>query len=646
MSMAMSCPQCRAALKLPDALPADRVVACPNCHLKFVPPDAAAPAPEKGTGPLNAKGPVPFSGAGTAIVVTLMALVLGAGGGVLIWNAFANRAANQPTLAQTPKDKPAVNPELPKDNAQPKSGGPTAEPGSSAAPTPKGTPAVSVLPGTKDDDLPDQPRPMTKKPPQKSYAETKRPLIDEPPPAPVVAVKPPVLVADHPRQKQINEAIDKGVAHLKSSQLDTGAWPAKAGFNFLQVNYNVGYASLAGLTLLECQVPADDAVVQKAAAFVRSTEVDEVHRTYEMACAILFLDRLGDPKDKALIQSYALQLVAGQNTRAGWGYNCPKLSGGDMQQLLTFLEATRLPVADVRTPLGKNPTDKLDDPLKGPAEKGGVLDPTDPAPTKPVDPAQPGAKKSAAKPKPTVPPIQSLSRNVALIPIVYQYYYPKAQPPPQPLPGGAVNLMMNQDDNSNSQFALLGLWTARRHGVFSERCLVAAAQRYRSAQSAGDGGWGYLTRGSFGADLMTGSTPPMTCVGLLGLAMGHGVSAKPAAKLADDPAIARGLRKLGEHVSAAEMNNFYFLWSVERVGVLYQLKTLGNTDWYDAGVGMLLSSQQPDGSWSTQGFSGSTTTLDTCFALLFLKRSNLVQDLTERLPFLMSISEPGARPNR
>jgi hypothetical protein len=647
MSMAISCPQCRAALKLPETLAADSIVACPNCNLKFVPsPVASTSAPARASG-------------GTAIVVALMILVVGAGVGVLIWNAMRQGEAD-PSNAQASTKPPSASTEPAKDGPPTKT--PPVEPGASVKPAPKETPPTP--PTTKDDELPDQPPPMTKKAPQKSYAETKRPQIDEvPTPTPIVNVKPAAAPAgDHPRQKEINEAIDKGVAYLKSTQLENGAWPKKA--DFLQLNYDVGYTSLAGLTLLECQVPADDPVVRKAAAFVRSTRIDSGHRTYEMACAILFLDRLGDPKDKVLIQSYALQLVAGQNTRAGWGYNCPELTGGELHQLLTFLEATRPAVADVRA--GKNADGKLDDPLKGAAENGGNAEPPEAGQVKPMDPAQQGAKKAPAKPRPAVPPYGSLSRNVALIPVVYQHYHPKGVPPPPPmLPGGALNLMMNTDDNSNSQFAMLGLWTARRHGVPSELCLIAASKRYRMSQHGTDGGWGYQS--SLGApgsgqvgpgappiaavQLMSHSTPAMTCVGLLGLAMGHGVSAKQAAKLADDPSIARGLRKLGEHIGPSEMGNFYFMWSVERVGVLYQLKTIGHTDWYDVGVAMLLprgtAAQQADGSWSTPGtYQGSTTTLDTCFALLFLKRSNLVQDLTERLPFLMAITEPGARPNR
>ena len=70
---------------------------------------------------------------------------------------------------------------------------------------------------------------------------------------------------------------------------------------------------------------------------------------------------------------------------------------------------------------------------------------------------------------------------------------------------------------------------------------------------------------------------------------------------------------------------YYYLWSLERVAVALNLDTIGNKDWYAWGSGLLLSNQEEDGTW--QGDYG-TGGVDTCFALLFLKRANLAMDLT------------------
>ena len=87
------------------------------------------------------------------------------------------------------------------------------------------------------------------------------------------------------------------------------------------------------------------------------------------------------------------------------------------------------------------------------------------------------------------------------------------------------------------------------------------------------------------------------------------------------------------------MQNLYFLWSVERVAMLYDLRTIGGKDWYGWGAQILVHNQQPNGAWPTAFYHGNNPPLNTCFALLFLKRSNLVQDLTNNLRLYTGIRE-------
>jgi len=49
------------------------------------------------------------------------------------------------------------------------------------------------------------------------------------------------------------------------------------------------------------------------------------------------------------------------------------------------------------------------------------------------------------------------------------------------------------------------------------------------------------------------------------------------------------------------MENLYFLWSVERVAVLYDLKTIGGKDWYGWGAQILLANQRGAGNWTGGG---------------------------------------------
>src|SRR5262249_45683956 len=123
----------------------------------------------------------------------------------------------------------------------------------------------------------------------------------------------------------------------------------------------------------------------------------------------------------------------------------------------------------------------------------------------------------------------------------------------------------------------------------------------------------------------------------------------PAARLpiepAKDPAIRNALLALGSVIGTAKdqpspkggvvlNKGYYFLWSLERVGVAYNLNTIGNKDWYSWGSEILLSSQRPDGTW--RGEEGPE--IDTCFALLFLRRANLARDLSAALK---GMTDPG-----
>jgi hypothetical protein len=392
-------------------------------------------------------------------------------------------------------------------------------------------------------------------------------------------------------QKKIDEAVARGIAYLNSPQARPDSWCAKI--------HPVGYSSLVGLTLLECGFPADDRLVRAAAEEVRS-RVQANDYTYDVSLALLFLDRLGDSGDKKLIQQLAMRLVASQNTAGGWSYPCPKENEAFAQELFEVLQA-----------------DRAHGRLK--KEKGATQAGTPPA-------------------------VPERFRRLAIF---------------QTKEGGPLGNAPGQfGDNSNTQFALLALWAARRHGIPLGRTFALAERRFRETQHL-DGGWAYM--GMIGARsvLTASSSKSMTCVGLLGLAIGRGSEYEllhldksgpgdAVKKLTNqDVGIVRGLKRLGLFVgtptgrtAGLPLENLYFLWSVERVAVLYDLSTIGDKDWYRWGVEILLSNQQPDGRWWEKGNSMTDPSVDTCFALLFLNRTNLVPDLSRNLRLFVPIVDP------
>lgn len=455
------------------------------------------------------------------------------------------------------------------------------------------------------------------------------PAIDDPPTLAKAGVAyPPAAVAkafvhEYPRiDPKVAQSIDRGVAYLKKSE-----------------DFRVGARALAGLTLLHCGVPAGDQAVVKNAKIVRAG-APRLTATYELSLCLLFLDRLGNPKDRELIRHIALQLIAGQGIQGGWNYNCIALNPAQQKTLIALL--------------------------------------------KPY--VSPGAGQAFA---PRLAP--EWAKGAKGVPNDLRYL-----PAVQYRPGQHLLLGVNpwHEDNSLTQFVILALWAAQNHGIPGERSLALVEARFRASQVP-DGSWTYKwdpTMGGYRVD-------SMTCAGLLGLAVGHGIHSPdldrsfpvalkkgdklPARKAEKDPAIEKALLFLSQKIGAPKQRelaadtvkanamlmklqmrlpkagvaerrlivkqmealmkdrrvgrgtilgfeawgDLYYLWSLERVAVTYNLSTIGGKDWYAWGAGIILANQLPDGSWSDR-FPGVP---DTCFALLFLKRANVAQDLTRNL---------------
>jgi hypothetical protein len=395
-------------------------------------------------------------------------------------------------------------------------------------------------------------------------------------------------------QAAIQRAIEAGVSSLKSQQQSDGGWSCRDPHAT-----TAGMTAICGLALLECDVKPDDPVMKKAAKLVREQSLG-LTGTYSLSTAIMFLDRLGDPADAELIDSMAIRLLAGQNgTDGGWGYDCPSLGAAEVQRLQAQLQGRAELVARSTLPEGK------------------------------------GRPTVGDLPKEMQDQLKAVGQQQA-----------------------AGGMRSTRTDNSNTQFAVLALWIARRHGIPVELALHRLDARFRSTQQV-DGGWLYSSSEAFSA---YGSTPQMTCAGLLGLALAHGNNTETTlragvlpgagaprpragtagvnADILKDPVVQKALVHLAAAVQnpwlpnppqavngpmpvlpSMEGRSYYYLFSLERVCVIYGLENLGGKVWYDWGADYLLS--KGAGSWT-----GEYESADTCFALLFLRRANLAKDLT------------------
>jgi hypothetical protein len=429
----------------------------------------------------------------------------------------------------------------------------------------------------------------------------------------------PPLRADN--EAAIRTAVEGGVNYLKNHQRGDGTW--FFGGRALDAEHDVGVTSLGGLALLESGVPPLDPAVRKAAEFVRST-LRNTTATYDLSLGVLFLDRLGQAEDELLLEAASLSLAAGQSAEGGWGYTCPPAQGEDeVRRLRTLVQRKNGTKGD--TSSRASPPSASADGEKGREERGRRQD---------------------------TGMLRTNRRGDGLFPF--------------------------GDDNSNTQFATLALWVARRHHLNVDRTLAAVEKRFRKSQNA-DGGWGYKTHAFQGM----GSTASMTCAGLLGLAVGEGISRQAVLRTKasgrggqggssmpdarQDRAVSRGFAFLGLVMERALEpqpesdfgfpvgrggfrggrgfgrggpggrsgnirdnglgSEYYFLWSLERVAVVYGQRAIGTKNWFGIGSQFLLRRQQGDGSWS--GNLGES--VDTCFALFFLRRANLAVDLTATL---------------
>ena len=183
-------------------------------------------------------------------------------------------------------------------------------------------------------------------------------------------------------------------------------------------------------------------------------------------------------------------------------------------------------------------------------------------------------------------------------------------------------------DHSNAQFALLGLHEAARAGVrIADATWRRAEAEWLRTQNP-EGGWSY--RGRTGR-----STGSMTAAGVASLYItggnlvtgtergyteaGRGVN---CGRYSQNRAIAEGIDWLARNFSATSnpgsgVHYYYYLYGLERVGILSGLRYFGRHDWYREGAAQLVHRQQSNGRWIE-----SHDIVDTSFALLFLGKGH------------------------
>ncbi len=159
---------------------------------------------------------------------------------------------------------------------------------------------------------------------------------------------------------------------------------------------------------------------------------------------------------------------------------------------------------------------------------------------------------------------------------------------------------------SNTQFAMLAVWGSRHFGVPVRQPLLALAAYFHAHQNV-DGSWNY-------PNLSLKATS--TCAGLIALAIEEALLkdkviapkfqqpdgmtkkaditkafqfvVKTIGRKKSDPGGGAALGYGGEFFDADAWGDLYFLWTLERVGVIYSMEQIDGKNWYDWGYPIVL----------------------------------------------------------
>jgi hypothetical protein len=188
-------------------------------------------------------------------------------------------------------------------------------------------------------------------------------------------------------------------------------------------------------------------------------------------------------------------------------------------------------------------------------------------------------------------------------------------------------------DNSNSQYAALGLRACFDANIKLPAEALHLARKWwvesqwpdegegakagkNSVNSGGDTtkiqGWSYKKQGDEG---QKGPYHAMTAGAVGATVIIEYMLGRDFKK---DAVTRAGVNWLGKNFSVND--NLYYMYALERAGMLYDTVKFGDHDWYWEGAKHIVHAQNDDGSWGKND-KPEKNTWDTCFAILFLKKA-------------------------
>lgn len=445
-------------------------------------------------------------------------------------------------------------------------------------------------------------------------------------------------------QEAINSAIQRGVERLWKDQEEDGSWAYGDDLN----NRTLGMTALSALALHEVGVPISDVRFKKALAYVRRNCRNNTD-TYSISLSTVLLARVGHRSDRALVKLLAARLIMSQNTTGCWGYTTRRLSDQEMRDPATrkkraaemgdmsvtqfvglaLFQAQRLGAdmkdsfTEVRQRLAWAQT------KTGGWNYHGIPD-VDDAPAMSAAGSFLWLVSSAWE----IKNARRLNRNVVTS------KKPAARPE-------------TNRDRLRKKLAKQGFDEQRISSEISrlrekppvdiyEAVLRGASRSKQAAQDRTN-----VARLNVSDDRIEDKDYDVVLPPELDVT-------KPNPLLTDEP-LKRGLERVAfwakkDLLPGDQHKTLYFLWSLERLGVILGLEKYGDLDWYKEGTDVLVKSQKEDGGWGLGRDDPFNDTLhykagpDTCFAMLFLTKANLGSEVARLLhpdpgrPYLLTVS--------
>lgn len=420
--------------------------------------------------------------------------------------------------------------------------------------------------------------------------------------------------------KRLRDALDKGAAWVRGLQQPNGAFQLPPNVDTLETNFPLGYCALATLTLLKCGAAPDDPAIDLAFNHLYTLPL---RKTYEVSMLILaiearfappaaaqdpekksyttvarnFFARRARPVDRDKLKACVDWLVGHRSKQfdgSGWRYPEGEidLDNSNTQYAMLALKSARRLGAEVPIEIFAAVADYFvaqQDQLGPevpwfavPAADGPIMEMLGLDKRRDAERAQArererdrereGTRERARQPGETLERMRMFARGWS--------YEPRAVKPDEPPPASREGTTPTQTGTKVSTGSMTSSGVAALCIAKSE--LETQPQHWRQRQ---------------------GAVEAAIRDGVAWLAHNFNPTENPRAD------------------GGPTGWKYYYLYSVERAGVLAGTYRFGTHDWWEEGAAGLLPLQEAAGTWPDA--KGLSRLAHTCFALLFLTRSTI-----------------------